>query len=396
MKRRAEARRPGPRRPRELAAGLVHLARQRAHVERQGPRVLPQALPRHPHQPDREGARARAWSRTSSGATRPEGKLDLVVDLNFRMDTSALYSDIVLPAATWYEKADLNSTDLHSFIHPLSEAVPPAWESQLGLGPLPRHHAEDGRARGAAPARAGRGPRDDAARPRHARPRSPSPTIQDWAKGECEPIPGKTMPSFKIVTRDYRTLHQRFVALGPGMREGIGAHGDASSTSREQYDELLATRPTVEVDGERLPSIREAHEAADVILHLAPETNGEIAYKGYQLPRAEDGPAARRPRRGRPGRAGHLQGPAGPAAAAAEQPLLVRAGDRRPLLLGLHHPGRAAAAVAHADRPPAPLPRPPGLHRLRRAPAHLQAGAAAGRSTATCGRASRTASCSTT
>lgn len=36
-------------------------------------------------------------------AFRPpvEGKMDLVVDLNFRMDTSALYSDIVLPAATW-------------------------------------------------------------------------------------------------------------------------------------------------------------------------------------------------------------------------------------------------------------------------------------------------------
>jgi len=53
----------------------------------------------------------------------PGGKMDLVIDLNFRMDTSALYSDIVLPAATWYEKADLNSTDLHSFIHPLSAAV---------------------------------------------------------------------------------------------------------------------------------------------------------------------------------------------------------------------------------------------------------------------------------
>ena len=58
------------------------------------------------------------------------GKLDLVIDLNFRMDTSALYSDIVLPAATWYEKDDLNTTDLHSFIHPLSAAVPPCWESK--------------------------------------------------------------------------------------------------------------------------------------------------------------------------------------------------------------------------------------------------------------------------
>ena len=57
-------------------------------------------------------------------------ELDLVVDLNFRMDTSALYSDVVLPAATWYEKDDLNSTDMHSFIHPLQAAVPPCWESR--------------------------------------------------------------------------------------------------------------------------------------------------------------------------------------------------------------------------------------------------------------------------
>ncbi|HEX9024177.1 MAG TPA: molybdopterin-dependent oxidoreductase, partial [Geobacteraceae bacterium] len=60
----------------------------------------------------------------------PEGKLDLVVDVNFRMDTSALYSDIILPSATWYEKDDMNTTDLHSYIHPLSAAVPPCWESK--------------------------------------------------------------------------------------------------------------------------------------------------------------------------------------------------------------------------------------------------------------------------
>ncbi|MBP2686908.1 MAG: narG, partial [Deltaproteobacteria bacterium] len=60
----------------------------------------------------------------------PEGKMDLVVDLNFRMDTSTLYSDIVLPAATWYEKSDLNTTDMHSFVNCLDAAVPPAWESK--------------------------------------------------------------------------------------------------------------------------------------------------------------------------------------------------------------------------------------------------------------------------
>jgi nitrate reductase / nitrite oxidoreductase, alpha subunit len=60
----------------------------------------------------------------------PEGKLDLLVTLDFRMSTTALYSDVVLPTATWYEKNDLNTSDMHPFIHPLSAAVDPAWESR--------------------------------------------------------------------------------------------------------------------------------------------------------------------------------------------------------------------------------------------------------------------------
>ena len=58
------------------------------------------------------------------------GKLDLLVSLDFRMTTTPLYSDVVLPTATWYEKADLSSTDMHPFIHPFSEAVKPGWESK--------------------------------------------------------------------------------------------------------------------------------------------------------------------------------------------------------------------------------------------------------------------------
>src|SRR5690606_1639805 len=42
----------------------------------------------------------------------PEGKIDLLVDLDFRMSGTALYSDVILPAATWYEKYDLSSTDM--------------------------------------------------------------------------------------------------------------------------------------------------------------------------------------------------------------------------------------------------------------------------------------------
>jgi nitrate reductase alpha subunit len=59
----------------------------------------------------------------------PEGKLDLLVTLDFRMSTTAVYSDIVLPAASWYEKDDLNTSDMHPFIHPLQAAVDPAYES---------------------------------------------------------------------------------------------------------------------------------------------------------------------------------------------------------------------------------------------------------------------------
>jgi complex iron-sulfur molybdoenzyme family reductase subunit alpha len=56
--------------------------------------------------------------------------LDLIVDINFRMDTTALYSDIVLPAASYYEKTDLNSTDCHSYIHPFGRVLEPLFESK--------------------------------------------------------------------------------------------------------------------------------------------------------------------------------------------------------------------------------------------------------------------------
>jgi len=57
-------------------------------------------------------------------------KLDLVVDINFRMDSSALYSDIVLPTASHYEKHDLSMTDMHSYVHPFTPAVEPLGESK--------------------------------------------------------------------------------------------------------------------------------------------------------------------------------------------------------------------------------------------------------------------------
>ncbi|MFR3457642.1 MAG: molybdopterin-dependent oxidoreductase [Bilophila wadsworthia] len=44
-------------------------------------------------------------------------------DVRIRMSTTCVYSDIVLPAAHWYEYHDLSSTDMHPFIHPFNLAT---------------------------------------------------------------------------------------------------------------------------------------------------------------------------------------------------------------------------------------------------------------------------------
>ncbi|MFB6114191.1 MAG: molybdopterin-dependent oxidoreductase [Halodesulfurarchaeum sp.] len=57
-------------------------------------------------------------------------KLDLIVDVNYRMDSTAKWADYVLPAASNYEKHDLNMTDMHTFVHPFTPAIEPLGESK--------------------------------------------------------------------------------------------------------------------------------------------------------------------------------------------------------------------------------------------------------------------------
>ena len=210
-----------------------------------------------------------------------KGKFDLVVDINFRMDTSALYSDVVLPAATFYEKADLNSTDLHSYIHPLSRAVPPVWETKSDwqafrsiaekTAALAKNHLP-GKVREIHCAPLAHDSPDELAQP----------NVKDWKKGECEAVPGKTMPHIKVVTRDYENLHERFCALGPAVKEGeIGAHG-VKYFAGDVYEQMIKDGPVVEVSGERYPSVRDDEDACNAVLLLASETNGELAYRGYE------------------------------------------------------------------------------------------------------------------
>jgi nitrate reductase alpha subunit len=209
------------------------------------------------------------------------GKMDLVVDLNFRMDTSALYSDIVLPSASWYEKDDLSTTDLHSFIHPLGAAVPPCWESRTDWDIFRML---------AAKISALAGPhfpepfRDLIASPLlHDTPSEiAQPHVRRWYDGECEAVPGRTMPHLRVVERDYANIHHQFCSLGPGLREhGVEERGIDIPVA-DLYDEFGLRVKPYEWGGRSYPSLVEARDAANMILFFAPETNGEVSYRGFQ------------------------------------------------------------------------------------------------------------------
>jgi len=209
----------------------------------------------------------------------PEGKVDLVVDLNFRMDTSALYSDIILPAATWYEKSDLNTTDMHSFVNCLDAAVPPGWESQSDwktFGMIAKKVSELSAKHLPAPMK------DVIAAPLlHDTPGEIAQRrVLDWKLGECEPIPGKTMPNLAVVERDYPNLHNRFLSLGPEIAH-LGAHG-VHYEAGDVHERLLRDLPTRSWNDRKFVNLEDERVVADVLLALAPETNGELAHRAYQ------------------------------------------------------------------------------------------------------------------
>src|SRR5262249_17628709 len=215
--------------------------------------------------------------------TAPTGKLDLLVTLDFRMSTTCVYSDIVLPTATWYEKHDLNTSDMHPFIHPLSAAVDPAWEARTdweiykGIARAFSRVAEGHLGR----------ERDVVLTPiLHDTPAELAQPLDvaDWKRGECPAIPGKTMPSVTVVERDYPQTYAKFTSLGPLMeRIGNGGKGIGWKTEHEvDFLKQLKGVVTTPGAGQGRARIESDVDAAEVILSLAPETNGEVAVKAWE------------------------------------------------------------------------------------------------------------------
>ena len=276
------------------------------------------------------------------------------------MSTTCLYSDIVLPTATWYEKNDLNTSDMHPFIHPLSTAVDPAWQSrsdwdiykgfakkfsevcvghlgverELVLTPL-MHDSPS-----------------ELAQPFE---------VKDWKRGECELIPGKTAPNLVVVERDYPNVYKRFTALGPLMaKAGNGGKGIGWNTQTE-------VKQLGELSGLVTAAGRDLRHAEDRDRHRRLRGGPDARARDQRPCRGEGVGGAGQADRARP----HASGdpprrredplPRHPGAAAQDHQLadLERHRERDRLVQRRLHQRARADSLAHADRAPAVLHGPP-------------------------------------
>ena len=202
----------------------------------------------------------------------PEGKLDLLVTLDFRMTSTTLFSDVVLPAATWYEKHDLSSTDMHPFVHAFNPAIPPPWQCRTDFD------AFHGIARVFSALAAERlGTRHDVVA---------IPLQHDTPDELASPrgVVGEPVPMrFVVVERDYGAIADKLAALGPLLDElGTVTKGVTVDVTSEIAD--LARRNGVisrGVAAGRPALVTDVH-ACEAILALSGTTNGRLAVAGFE------------------------------------------------------------------------------------------------------------------
>jgi nitrate reductase / nitrite oxidoreductase, alpha subunit len=213
----------------------------------------------------------------------PTGKMDLFTTIDFRMNGSCLYSDVVLPAATWYEKHDLSSTDLHPFVHPFNEAIPPPWECRSDWDAFNRIADSFSEM-----AKKHLGTRTDivAGSLLHDTPEElaqPLGEVRDWRRGECEPEPGKTMPKLVAVERDFTVVAARLRALGP-LVEKLGAGAKGVTFVPDEEVETLAQRNGTVRSGPAAgrPRLERDVHVAEAILALSGTTNGRLAVESFR------------------------------------------------------------------------------------------------------------------
>jgi len=213
----------------------------------------------------------------------PRGKLDLLTAIDFRMTSTCTYADVVLPAATWYEKHDISTTDMHPFVHSFNPAIAPPWETRTDFDAFRLIAEEFSRL-----AATHLGTRTDviAAPLMHDTPdelAQPGGRAADWKAGECEPVPGVTMPRLITVERDYAAVAEKMAALGP-LTDTLGTTTKGITwVPAGAVDYLRRANGTVRggvADGR--PSLARDVHLAEAILALSGTTNGAVAVQAWQ------------------------------------------------------------------------------------------------------------------
>jgi nitrate reductase / nitrite oxidoreductase, alpha subunit len=222
----------------------------------------------------------------------PEGKLDLLLTLDFRMTSTTLFSDVVLPAATWYEKYDLSSTDMHPFVHAFNAAIPPPWQTRTDFDIF--HTLA---ARFSELAETQLGVRKDlvAVPLLHDTPdelATPGGAVLDWRADGVDATPGVNFPKLVVVERDYPAVAAKLGALGP-LADTLGATTKGVTFDLTKPIAYLAAKNGVVRGGaaDGRPSLERDALACEAILALSGTTNGHLAVEGFRQLEARTGTA---------------------------------------------------------------------------------------------------------
>ncbi len=289
----------------------------------------------------------------------PVGKLDLLLSLDFRQTSTTLFSDVVLPAATWYEKHDLNTTDMHPFVHSFNPAIAPPWQTRTDwdawqaiakrFSELAENHLGTRRDVVAVPLL--HDTPDELANPARRRPRLEARRVPARA-GQDDAQAGRGRARLRRGRRAHgraRTpaRHARHDDQGRHLRR----HGCDRLPARQERRRARRTGRRTAVAGARRARLRGDPRA--LRHHQRPPRRA-----GLQDPGEAHRHGDARPRRRARGQADHLRRHPGRARPGHHLTGVVGLGERWPALQPVHDQRGAAQALAHADRAAALLPRP--------------------------------------
>ena len=219
----------------------------------------------------------------------PEGKLDMLLALDFRMTSTTLFADVVMPAATWYEKHDLSSTDMHPFVHAFSPAIPPPWQTRTdfdaftslaeAFSALAATHLGTRRDLVAVPLL--HDTPDELALPHGA--------ARDWRVDGSRPVPGLNFPKLVVVERDYSLIAAKMRAVGP-LADSAGTVTKGVPLDLTQPMDYLRHKNGTAAHGGRgghvtiagQPLIDTDARMAEAILAMSGTTNGVVAVHGFE------------------------------------------------------------------------------------------------------------------